>query len=283
VGQAVSESRVALITGGGRGLGREMALALLAAGHRVVLSSTDSASLAAVAEESGAADRVATVVADLARAGEAERLADAATRPFGRIDVLINNAGVGTSDIRSDALERPYRFWESDRAVIERFFAINSISSLILAIRLVPKMIERGWGRIVSNTTSLDTMLRFSLYGGSKAALEAETAVMSKDLEGSGVTANVLIPGGGTGSRMTDRMGIPRSVLHPPEIMRAPIVFLASDASNGFSGRRVIAIRWRAELLPAQAAQEASDPIAWTGFGAAGVQPAVAREKPVLR
>ena len=85
-------SRVALITGGGRGLGRIMALALLEAGHRVVLSSTDRASLESVATESGAGpDRIALLVEDLAVSGGAERLADAASH------VLV---------VRLDALQR---------------------------------------------------------------------------------------------------------------------------------------------------------------------------------
>jgi NAD(P)-dependent dehydrogenase (short-subunit alcohol dehydrogenase family) len=270
-----SVSRVALITGGGRGLGRVMALALLAEGHRVVLASTDRASLQAVAQESAAADRVAIIVAQLQMPGAAEQLAVDAIRPFGRIDMLFNNAGMGTPSIRSDLLQNPYRFWENDRKLIELFFAVNAVQAMVLAAKLAPAMMTRGWGRIICNTTSLDTMLKQSLYGGSKAALEAETAVMARDLAGTGVTANVLVPGGGAGTRMTDVLGIPRSGLMHGNVMAAPAVFLASDASNGFTARRILANRWNAGLAPAEAAAAASDPIAWTGVGAQGVQPAM--------
>ena len=270
-------SRVALITGGGRGLARVMALALLGAGHRVVLSSTDRASLEALVAESGAgADRVALLVEDLAVAGGAERLAEAAPGVFGHIDILVNNAGMSISAVRTDVMQRPYRFWEAERGIIERFFAVNAVQALILAARLAPAMIERGWGRIVCNTTSLDTMLKQALYGGSKAALEAETAVMARDLAGTGVTANILVPGGGTGTRMTDVLGFPRDVLIHESVMAAPIVFLASDDSNDFTARRILANRWPAGRTVRDAATIASDPIAWTGVGTQGVQPAIA-------
>jgi 3-oxoacyl-[acyl-carrier protein] reductase len=270
-------AKVALITGGGRGLGRIMALELLKAGHRVVLSSTDLPSLQAVATESGAGpSRVAVMLANLAVAGEAERLAEHAQQPFGQIDMLFNNAGMSVTSLRTDALEKPYRFWESNRATMEKFFAVNTIAGMVLAVKLAPLMMQRGWGRIVANTTSLDTMLKQSLYGGSKAALEAETAVMARDLAGSGVTANVLVPGGGTGTRMTDLLGLPRNVLIHESVMAAPAAFLASDASDDFTARRILANRWQKDLPPHAAAMAASDPIAWTGVGIQGVQPAAA-------
>jgi NAD(P)-dependent dehydrogenase (short-subunit alcohol dehydrogenase family) len=272
---AAQASRVALVTGGGRGLGRVMALALLAAGHRVVLSSTDRASMEAVAVESDAGDRVAIVVAELQRPGGAEQLAVEALRPFGQIDLLFNNAGLGSAATRLDLLQKPYRFWENERPMIEKFFAVNVVQAMVLSAKLAPAMIARGWGRIVSNTTSLDTMLKQSLYGGSKAALEAETAVMARDLADTGVTANVLVPGGGTGTRMTDVLGIPRDVLIHETVMAAPAVFLASEAANDFTARRIVANRWNATLPPREAAAAASDPIAWAGYGTQGVQPAI--------
>jgi NAD(P)-dependent dehydrogenase (short-subunit alcohol dehydrogenase family) len=270
-------SRIALITGGGRGLGRVMALALLKAGHRVVLSSTDLSSLQQVAAESGlGADRIATLTANLTVAGEAERLAEQAQRCFGQIDMLFNNAGMSVSALRTDAITRPYRFWEANRAIMEQFFAVNAIAGMVLAAKLAPPMMERGWGRIVANTTSLDTMLKQTLYGGTKAALEAETAVMARDLADTGVTANVLVPGGGTGTRMTDLLGLSRDVLIHESVMAAPAVFLASDESNDFSARRILANRWQIALAPRAAAAAASDSIAWTGVGTQGVQPKAA-------
>lgn len=273
-------SRIALITGGGRGLGRIMAHALIDAGHRVVLSSTDQASLDETIASSSKPENAKAIVAELAKPGEAERLAEVSKAAFGQVDILVNNAGVSVNNIRTDTLANPFRFWEATRAQMEWFYAINSVACQVLAGALAPAMIERGWGRIVANTTSLDTMLRFSLYGGSKAALEAETAIQSSDLEGTGVTANVLVPGGGAGSRMTDQMGIPRDVVLPPEIMGPPMVFIASELANDFNGRRVYAREFDPNLPPLEAAAIASDKIAWTGHGRQGFQPAMAQKKP---
>jgi 3-oxoacyl-[acyl-carrier protein] reductase len=114
---------------------------------------------------------------------------------------------------------------------------------------------------------------RVPVYGGSKAALEAHTAAMAKDLAGTGVTANVLVPGGAAVSRMTMGLGVPRERLIPAEVMAPPTVWLASDASNSVSGRRFIARKWDVSIPPSEAAELAGDPVAWTGYGAAGVQP----------
>lgn len=270
--------RVVLMTGGGRGLGRVMAHALARDGHTLLLSSRSEDTLIETARECRelGAPEVDHILADLAVRGEAERLAQASIQRFGRVDVLVNNAGIAINEVAKDYLTNPYRFWQSDRAIIERYLAINVVAPMMLAIGLVDQMKQRGWGRIVANTTSLDTMLRSSLYGGSKAALEAETAIMASDLAGTGVTANVLVPGGGCGSRMTDEMGIARDAVLPPEIMGPPMAFLASDLSDDFNGRRIQARLWDGALPPLDAVKAAGDVIAWTGAGIQGKQPAVA-------
>jgi 3-oxoacyl-[acyl-carrier protein] reductase len=262
------------MTGAGRGLGKAMTLALLKVGARVVLTSTDQGSLEATIAESGAGPNQAVAIpADLGQAGECERLVAAALGAFGGIDILVNNAGLGTDNIRADYLNNPFRFWEVEPSTFDLFFRINSTAPYLLASLLVPAMMERGWGRIVNNTTSLDTMLRVPVYGGSKAALEAHTAAMAKDLAGTGVTANVLVPGGAAVSRMTMGLGVPRDRLIPAEVMAPPMVWLASDASNSVSGRRFIARKWDVSIPPSEAAELAGDPVAWTGYGTAGVQP----------
>jgi NAD(P)-dependent dehydrogenase (short-subunit alcohol dehydrogenase family) len=271
--------RVALVTGGGRGLGRAMAVALLEAGHDVVLAATDLVAMdAVIAETQAAPGRAKAIVADLAKPGEAERLAADAVTAFGRIDMLVNNAGISMNAVSTDYLVNPYRFWQSDRAIIDRFLQINAIAPMVLAAILAPPMMARGWGRIVANTTSLDSMTRWNLYGGSKAALEAETAVMAHDMAGTGVTANVLIPGGGTATRMTDDVGIPRDLLFPDTIMAAPIRYLSSDASDGFTAKRILACHWNAAVPDELASAAASDPIAWLGYGRGGKHPDVATQ-----
>lgn len=270
-------ARRILLTGGGRGLGREMALALAKEGHRLLLTSRSEDTLKATCEECRTLGAEAEyVLADLSVEGGPEGLAEAALRHFGTVDILVNNAGLGINTISPDYLRNPYRFWQSDRAKIEEFLQVNTVAPLMLAILLVPGMKAQGWGRIVADSTSLDTMLRTSLYGCSKAGMEAEAAVMASDLKGTGVTSNVLVPGGGCGSRMTDDMGIPRDQVLPPEIMGPPMVFLASDASDDFNGKRIQARLWDPELPLDKAVEKAADVIAWTGAGISGQQPAIA-------
>jgi 3-oxoacyl-[acyl-carrier protein] reductase len=272
------KDRVVLMTGAGRGLGKPMTLALLKEGARVVLSSTDPQSLAETIAEAGVGpDRAVAVVANIAEPGECERLAKEAVAAFGQVDILVNNAGIGSDAVRPDYLNNPYRFWEVEPETFDLFFKVNSTAPYRLAALLAPAMIKRGWGRIVSNTTSLDTMLRVPLYGGSKAALEAHTAIMANDLAGTGVTANVLVPGGAAVSRMTENLGVAAEMMIPAEMMAPPMVFLASDASNAVTGKRFIARRWDPALPVAQAAELAGDPIAWTGYGQQGIQPEAAK------
>ncbi|HVT98534.1 MAG TPA: SDR family oxidoreductase [Acidobacteriaceae bacterium] len=135
-------------------------------------------------------------------------------------------------------------------------------------------MIRRGWGRIVFISTSLDIMMApaFIAYGMTKACDEAYAAALAASLDGTGVTANVVLPGGPVATRMADPAGIAKGLL-PPDIMAAPITWLASDASDHVTGRRFIAARWNSALTDAQAAQAAGAPAAWGGHRDSSIRP----------
>jgi NAD(P)-dependent dehydrogenase (short-subunit alcohol dehydrogenase family) len=248
--------RVALVTGASSGIGRVMALSLLKAGHRVVLSATDAVALEDVRSASQAGNRAAVVPADLSKESGLPLLARAAEDAFGQVDILVNNAGVPGNPGR-----RPQ---DVDLREMRRVFEINTYAPAHLTQLLVPGMIRRGWGRIVFVSTSLDTMLRFVPYGMTKAAGEAFMAALSVSLQSTGVTANVLLPGGMTATRMTQPRGDTETMLQP-EIMGPPITWLASDASDHVTGRRFIAARWNPTLTDEQAAQAAGSPVAWGG------------------
>src|SRR5215469_3502261 len=96
----IAMGRVALVTGASSGLGRVMALGLLEAGHRVVLSATDRTALEDTRQASRAGDRAAVITADLSRQSEIPSLARAAEEAFGQIDILVNNAGVPRTPAR---------------------------------------------------------------------------------------------------------------------------------------------------------------------------------------
>ena len=111
--------------------------------------------------------------------------------------------------------------------------------------------------------TSFYTMMMdgFSPYGPSKAALESATVIWSKDLAGTGVTVNALLPGRPANTHMIPQSEIPdRSTLIQPEVMIAPIVWLMSPRSNGVTGRRIIAKEWDAERLHAD---KVGSPAGW--------------------
>jgi NAD(P)-dependent dehydrogenase (short-subunit alcohol dehydrogenase family) len=111
-------------------------------------------------------------------------------------------------------------------------------------------------------------------YGASKAGNEALVAALASDLEGSGVTANVLVPGGAVDTRIVmPSMAPDRTILIPAEVMVPPLVWLCSKASDGVNGQRFIGIRWDKTLPPAEAAKQAGAPAAWQQLGRQAVMP----------
>ncbi len=98
------------------------------------------------------------------------------------------------------------------------------------------------------------------------------SAVWAKELEGSGITVNVLVPGGPTDTNLiADESGWPRDKMLRPAIMGPPAAWLISDRASGFTGRRITAARWDARLAPDDAAARASRAIGWPELGADAV------------
>lgn len=258
--------RVAIVTGAGRGLGRVMTMSLLNAGHRVFLTSTDVESLDETRRASGAGERAAVKTADLGDERELADLVDAAVRAFGRVDILVSNAGIPNPPGQGPLDVTPNQ--------LRRLFEINTLASINLIRLVTPDMVARRWGRIIFISTSLDTMLDpgHVAYGMTKAAGEAFIAALATSLQSTGVTANVLLPGGAVATRMAAGVADPKDLLQP-EIMAAPIVWLASDESNNVTGRRFIAAKWNTALNPVQAAQAAGTPAAWGGYGDKSIRP----------
>jgi NAD(P)-dependent dehydrogenase (short-subunit alcohol dehydrogenase family) len=236
-----------------------MAEALLAAGMRVVVagSSLDKVRNTFAAYTPRSCKAVAINLED---PDAPERLAADAGAAFGSIDVLVNNAGISTDLLENAPPAEQAPFLTIPAEFLERVYRINLIAPLRLTRALLPQMLDRRWGRVINISTGLGTMLAYSAYGGSKAALEAETASLATQLEGSGVTANMLLPGGAAVSNMTRRFA-PETLL-PASVMAGPIRYLASPESDGLNGRRIRAKFWD-DSLPAAQAAAIAEPIAW--------------------
>jgi|KBSSwiStaDraftv2_1062776.scaffolds.fasta_scaffold762338_2 NAD(P)-dependent dehydrogenase (short-subunit alcohol dehydrogenase family) len=271
--------RVAIVTGAAGGIGTALTGGLLAAGIRVAGVDRDRDLLTALstkAHELGQAADLLTIQTDLTSDSAAEQIISATRARFGRIDVLVNNAGIGHGSIRPDSWQRPVKFWEITPDQWRRFVAVHTTAPLALTSAVVPEMIRQSWGRIVNVTTSLGTMLKAGAptYGPSKAALEALSAIMAKDLDGTGVTVNVLVPGGLTNTPMvSDNTGFDRAEMIQPEVMAPPLIWLLSDAAGKVTGRRFVAVHWNTNLPPDQAAEIAGAPVAWTSIATAPIMP----------
>lgn len=264
-------SRVAIVTGGGRGLGRAMVLGLAQAGINVVATAArERAEIDAVAKEvrrSGGEARVLPVLADVAREDDCARVVEAAVKRFGRLDILVNNAGRGMKYVSNDFLTEPTRFWDVAPETWRLVIDANVNGPFLMARCAVPVMLKAGWGRIVNVSVSQGTMRRrgFSPYGPSKAALESETIIWAQDLEGTGVTVNVLLPGGATLTGMVPST-VPeeaKSALLDPAIIVPPLLWLISPQADGMTGRRLVATKWQAGGDGRSAAEAASEQAGW--------------------
>jgi NAD(P)-dependent dehydrogenase (short-subunit alcohol dehydrogenase family) len=272
--------RVAIVTGAAGGIGRALVGGLLGRGLAVAAvdrTAQGLAELAQAAQERQQAANLLTIEADLADDASIDKIVAQARARFGTIDILVNNAGVGQATIRTDNRSRPIKFWEVTPEQWKLFVAVHNNAPMALSRALVHDMMRRNWGRIVNVTTSLGTMIRDGspTYGPSKAALEAFSAIMAKDLAGTGVTVNVLVPGGMTNTGMIPQeAGYDRAELIQPEVMTAPLNWLVSDDAAGVTGRRFLGVHWDPALPPEEAAAKAGAPVAWTEIATMPIEPA---------
>ena len=242
------ENKVIIVSGATRGLGLVMARAFVKHGAFVVVTgSRKSAALEAVSLEFG--DRAICLEANAIDPKSALKVIDKALQKWGKIDVLVNNAGLGMRRISETFNTLPTKFWEAEVNAWQDIINTNINGPFYLTRSVVPYMIEQNSGKIINISTSTQTMVRqgYSPYGSSKAFLEAASRSWAQELSDAGVTVNVLLPGGATDTDLLppshDKKGADGNLLSP-SIMINPALWLASDDSNGITGARFIARHW---------------------------------------
>jgi NAD(P)-dependent dehydrogenase (short-subunit alcohol dehydrogenase family) len=257
--------RVAIVTGGLRGLGRGMTLGLAAIGIKVL-------AVGHLPEDATAMEGTSNVhpmIADLRSPKACNDVVARALSAFGRLDILVNNAGLTFTYIDPRRfVDGPRKFWEISDEVIQNVMDINYVAADQMGRRVAPLLVKQGWGRIVNVTTKLDTMNRAGSvpYGSSKAALEMTTEIWAKELADTGVTVNIVNPGAGANTpgmaqemRDWSREGrVPRLV--EPDEMVPPLLYVVSPAADQVNGYRFDALTWDTSLPPADAARRNARP-----------------------
>ena len=239
------DGQVALVTGGGRGIGRSVALELARAGARVAVSARTAEQVEQVASEIGGL----ALTVDVSKRAEVEAMVERVESELGPIDLLVCNAGIGQRTVNPNFLTDPEPFWKAEPDAFGDVVATKIMGTFLVAREVVPRMLAAGGGRVVVISMNESTMTRagFAPYGPSGAGVEALARVMAADLEGSTVTLNMLLPGGATESGMIPE-GVPdelRAGLLDPAVMGPPIVWLASPAADGVHGERIVATEFR--------------------------------------
>lgn len=244
-------SRVFVVTGASAGIGKATAQILVEEGARVVICARGADRLEALATElRQAGGDVRTVVADVADPASTDAIRTTALEAFGRVDGVVNAAGVSTGEHLRDYSD------ESWTAA----YAVNTLSAVRLSMALVPHMRERGWGRIVTvgSTAGRNPDPRFASYGAAKAALMHATRALSRAYAKYGILTNCVLPGltrtesvlagyesaarhmGVTPDDVEKRMmeldPIAMGRTGRPEEVAKMVVFLCSEAASWISG-----------------------------------------------
>lgn len=269
--QGTLSGKTAIVTGAGRGLGRSIALGMAGAGANVVLTAArNRREIDQVAKEAAklpAAGAIRSHAADVASEEDCRRVVDETVREFGAVHILVNNAARGMRFVSEKFFATPTKFWETDPAVWRTIIDTNVNGPFLMSRACVPHMLKQRWGRIVNISINHETMRRsgFSPYGPSKAALESETIIWAQDLAGTGITVNVLLPGGATDTGMVpqDIAAHLRMQLLRPDIVIPPLLWLVSEAADGVTGSRFAANLWDITLPPKQSAERSCTTAGW--------------------
>jgi NAD(P)-dependent dehydrogenase (short-subunit alcohol dehydrogenase family) len=236
--------KVALITGGSKGLGKAMARGLAEAGADIVISSRHEEELRPTLDEilTATGRRGRYVVADMGRRPEAERLARTALEEMGRVDILINNAGTNVPQMIDEITDADW----------DRVLEINLNSIMALTRALVPQMKARRWGRIVNISSIMGYVSKEgrTAYTATKAALIGITRTHALELGRFGITVNCIAPGpfltelpGRLLSEQEKRAMSDMTALGrwaDPKELVGPVLLFASEAGSYITGETLV-------------------------------------------
>jgi NAD(P)-dependent dehydrogenase (short-subunit alcohol dehydrogenase family) len=237
------EGQVALVTGGGRGIGRLIAQELADAGMRVAVAARSADQVEDTAREIGGL----AVTADVSKQEDVDAMIATVERELGPIDLLVNNAGVwGSSALPHE--QEPADWW--------RVFEINLLGPYLCARAVLPGMIERGQGRIVNTGSGASYLpgVSSTSYGGSKAALGRFGEIFARQASGHGVFVFVISPGL-VRTEMTESFGGDEVPWTPPELAPRLVRVLAGGRADRLAGRYIHAEHDDIEDLIARAGE----------------------------
>jgi 3-oxoacyl-[acyl-carrier protein] reductase len=234
--------KVAVITGASRGIGRQTALTLAGAGATVVLTSRGDAAAAVAAEVTSAGGQALALAADVADGDAVQRVVETTTERFGRLDVLVNNAGI----TRDQLLLRMKR--EDWDAVL----ATNLTGTFLCTQAVLRTMLKQRSGRIISISSVVGQSGNpgQTNYAATKAGIIGFSKALAREVASRSITVNVVAPGLidtdmtrdiSSDAQATWASAIPLGRLGTPEDVAAAVCFLASDAAGYITGQ-VLAI-----------------------------------------